>query len=95
MGQLNNGYSGLLTVCTKDTGHPNLLTNNTFHCICFIPSAPRGEIGVQYFYLYKILANAFPALREGSLCFDFNIHTTWQIQFAQGINCTATAGVNI
>jgi hypothetical protein len=30
----------LLTCCVKDTGHANFLSNNTFHCIYFLSSAP-------------------------------------------------------
>ncbi|HMJ46287.1 MAG TPA: hypothetical protein VK498_03115, partial [Ferruginibacter sp.] len=47
--------SSLLACCIKDTGHANLLSNNTFHCILFIPSAPIGEIGVHIFFLRAYL----------------------------------------
>src|SRR5260221_2496070 len=35
----DDGYSSLLTAGIKNTGHANFLTINTFHCICFIPTA--------------------------------------------------------
>ena len=56
---------------------------------------------VHYFFFFKSLPFACPLYldvaqyRDSSSGFDLNIHTTWQVQFAQGIHGTAAAGVNV